>query len=162
MSNAAQNVPWTSIVLAAVGVSSLVSTLVALAWQFVIWRWSGPRINPSLTPMYVFDTSGGPSTLALSVAAHNKGRGTCEVTQWYLDDGSDKNMVILRHMTGSAELPAKLEGLHSLTWTVPQVPVVEHLRDRKITRVRPVVIIGSGKRFRGDWVEVSTFAADVH
>lgn len=153
---AAESVPWTSIVLASVGVSSLMATLVALAWQFAIWRWSGPRISPSLYPLIVFDTAGGMEpTRVLTVTANNKGRGDCEVTQWYLDDGSDKNMVILNYMPGSAKLPEKLEGLHHLTWSVMEGPVLEHIKERGIARVRPVVIIGSGKRFRGKWVKTS-------
>lgn len=67
-------------------------------------------------------------------------------------------MVVLNHVPGSDALPAKLEGHHSLSWTVYQGPVVEHLKAREIRRVRPVVLIGSGKKFRGGWVEVSKFA----
>ncbi|RMB86407.1 hypothetical protein CTZ28_09205 [Streptomyces shenzhenensis] len=129
------------------------ATFVALAWQFAIWRWSGPRISPSVTPMTVVDMAGtSEPTRVLTVTAYNKGRGDCEVTQWYLDDGSDKSMVIINHMPGSAKLPEKLEGLHSLSWSVMDGPVLDFLKTRNTSRVRPVVIIGSGKRFRGKWV----------
>lgn len=156
MSTAPQEVPWTSVVLAAVGVSTLVSTLVALAWQFVMWRWSGPRIVPKLTFLTAYQTGTNPVPV-ISIQAANKGRGACQVTQWYLDDGSDKGMVILNHVGGSAELPVKLEGLHSCTWMVQQVPIGKVLRDGGKDRVRPVVMIGSGKRFKGEWVAVSDF-----
>ncbi|WP_405817321.1 hypothetical protein OG241_22625 [Streptomyces sp. NBC_01390] len=156
MSTAAQEVPWTSVVLAAVGVSTLVSTLVALSWQFVMWRWSGARIVPTLTPLTAYQIGAKPVPV-ISIQAANRGRGACEVTQWYLEDGSDKGMVILNHVIGSAELPVKLEGLHSRSWMVQQVPVVKALREGGKDRVRPVVIIGSGKRFKGKWVAVSDF-----
>lgn len=93
----------------------------------------------------------------ISVQASNKGRGTCEVTQWWLQDNLDKKKgtVIIGHVIGSAKLPVTLEGLHSVAWMVRKDTVMRDLVNRGVSRVRPIVSIGSGKRFHGKWVKVT-------
>ncbi|WP_150493909.1 hypothetical protein [Streptomyces kanamyceticus] len=131
------------------------ATLVSLAWQFAIWKWSGVRIKPTA---YSGSFIGGATDpiAVIGVQATNKGRGACEVTQWYFDDGTDKKIVVPQCLPGSAPKPTKLEGLHSLTWYIPQDSFKEAVQRAGMKRVRPVVIIGSGKHFRGKWVSIES------
>lgn len=146
-------------VLTAVGVSSLAATLVALAWQFVIWRWSGARIISTAYAGSIIGASADPAPV-ITIRASNKGRGSCEITQWSFDDGSDARLVFPSHELGSSELPVKLEGLHSKTWMIKKGPFTEYVKASGITRIRPVIYIGSGKEFRGKWVDVKSLIGD--
>lgn len=159
MSATSQAVPWTAVVLTAVGVSSLAATLVTLAWQFIIWRWSGARIVSTAYAGSIIGASIDP-TPVITIRASNKGRGSCEITQWSFDDGTDINLVFPSHEPGSSELPVKLEGLHSKSWMIKKGPFTEYVKSQGITRIRPVIFIGSGKKFHGKWVDVKSLIGD--
>jgi hypothetical protein len=63
-----------------------------------------------------------------------------------------------RHMVGGQsrqgpDLPYKVEGHHSATWTVPVTDVAELLKvyGRQTAKIRAVLALGSGGDVTGDW-----------
>ncbi|MDV9171948.1 hypothetical protein [Streptomyces sp. W16] len=150
-----QQIPWTSIVLVIIGISTFVSGLVTITWNFVSWRWSGANVKPTVSFLNVISVGSSPVPV-ICITAANKGRGSCQVTTWWFEDSAGMGSVIINHEPGSAPLPVTLDGLHEVSWMVQERPVVKSFNEKGVTRIRPVVKIGSGKQFEGEWIDVPT------
>ncbi|MFF3373293.1 hypothetical protein ACFYXF_10110 [Streptomyces sp. NPDC002680] len=153
MSQTAQNIPWTATATAVVAISAFMLSAISLAWQFTSWRWSGAAVKVSIDFREVVGSVTGRSHVGF-ITASNAGRGACQVASWWIEDGTDKSIYVANLEEGSAARPEKLDGLHEVFWFFVSGPLIENCRRKNVTRVRPVLQIGSGKKIKGKWVSI--------
>jgi hypothetical protein len=150
-----------------------VSGLVALGWQIITWRASGPMISVKVTQgILTYGASVGD--MVTIVTAINRGRAPVTVRTWGLRLPDGQTMFVPEPVPGSNAIPYRLDQGSSADWRVPTAVVDSACRARGVshTMLRGYVALGTGRdvvaRKRGiqlaaDFdVALANSKADVH
>jgi hypothetical protein len=145
------NSAWPDVVTAGVAGAALALSILGLVVQWLMWTRSGAVIEVEASHAVL---TAGPVAAAITITALNKGRGTAQITSWWIEPvgaPSEAKKWWLNHLglPGSAELPVMIEGEHQVVWLVPHEALEESCRRWNVTRVRPCISLGSGRKIAG-------------
>lgn len=139
------------VVTAGIAGAALALSIVGLILQWLMWSRSGAVI---VTEASMAIITAGPVNRGLVVTALNTGRGTAQITSWWLEPVGAPREAKRWHMAhlqiaGSSDLPAVVDGEHQVQWLVPFDAIEDSCREWKVTQVRPWVSLGSGRKVAG-------------
>ncbi|WP_406034406.1 hypothetical protein OG801_05835 [Nocardioides sp. NBC_00163] len=139
------------VVTACIAGAALALSIVGLILQWVMWSRSGAVLVAEASLGFL---TAGPVTKVLTVSALNKGRGSAQVTSWWLEPvgAPPESMhwyLAHLHVVGSSDLPVVIDGEQGVQWFVPRDVVEDSCRELKVTHVRPHLGLGSGRKVAG-------------
>jgi hypothetical protein len=142
---------WPEVLTAVVAGAALALSVLGLLLQWRMWTRSGAALQVEAS--YGVLTA-GPVTRVITVTALNKGRGSAQITSWWLEpigapDEAKKWWLSHLALPGSAPMPAMIEGEHQVAWLVPADAIEASCLQWNVTRVRPCVSLGSGRKIVG-------------
>ncbi|MDI1459553.1 hypothetical protein QEZ54_01100 [Catellatospora sp. KI3] len=133
--------------------AAAVVALAALVVAVLAYRRGGARPSARLYHMNNFGP-GDAKEFLIATTVTNGALGAVQVVTVELEVQGVRG----RHMLGGQgrrgpELPFRLEGQQSATWTVPAADVAELLRvyDKNPARIRAVLALGTGRTVKGGW-----------
>lgn len=148
-----QGLSWPQVVTPIVAGAALALSIVSIGLQWFMWHRSGPVVRVRCSHAYVTHAN---MAHAISVTATNIGRSSTQISSWWLEEPGDGTKWTMMHLTlpGSTDLPAVIEGHSEAHWLVGYQAVEDSQRERGVSRVRPVVSLGSGKKVAGPWFDL--------
>lgn len=132
-----------------IAIAGLVLAVVSLTWQVLTCAYGGARVRVSLARGYIPSPDGQLGD-ALIMNARNIGRGQAAIVGWGILMPGGKSFVFPNPEPGLVpQLPATLEGQHSLTFLAPEDRLLPGLLEHTgslATPIRGFVHLGTGKR----------------
>jgi hypothetical protein len=155
------SITWPEIVTALVAGAAFVLSIVSLTVQYILWRNSGARVRVTCAHSFIAWSPMNEPQHVLSVEASNRGRESTQVASWWLEPKRAKlNWWFKAPVPGSTPLPSPLAPGHKLIWMADWAEVIRLAKGQRVQKLRAGILLGSGEKIKGNWLNTSTWLAD--